>query len=191
MIMPKETLKEGWRKQQENTQEKNPLSKGLKTIKQVADGLGVSKQTVYRYVKRECINEVLQEGGVMYIDEALQNRIEEWFLKNATSDEASHDSLHDAGKDAARSELLEETIKVFREQLEAKDQQIKSLHKELATEREHARHQSVELAKLADQAQQLQAMHNTSMQKFLGEGKKENQSFWKKLFRRDNKEDTD
>ena len=46
-----------------------------KTIKQMADALGVDKQRVYRYIKKNCISEAHQKNGVMYYDEVVEKRI--------------------------------------------------------------------------------------------------------------------
>ena len=53
-----------------------------KTIRQIADELGVSKQRVYRIIKQNCINEAHQRNGVMYYDDAAETRIKQGFLKN-------------------------------------------------------------------------------------------------------------
>ena len=44
-------------------------------IKQIADELGISKQKVYRFIKKENINESYQENSVMYYDDVAENRI--------------------------------------------------------------------------------------------------------------------
>ena len=75
-----------------------------KTIRQIADELGVSKQRVYRFIKQNCINEAHQRNGVMYYDDAAETRIKQGFLKN---------------------ELL-------REELNRKNEQIQQLNERLA-----------------------------------------------------------
>lgn len=187
MLPPDTRLKKGLREQEKP--EMTPASaarSGAKTIKQIADELGVSKQAVYRYVKKHHINEVHHEvhhgSSVMCFNDAVQTRIKQGFMKMSASGEAHHDAVDEAPMYA----VFEDTIKVLREQLEAKDQQIASLNTELATEREHGRQQSVELAKLADQAQQLQAMHNTSVQRLLDEGKPRKKGFFERI-RKDDK----
>ena len=59
-----------------------------KTIRQIADELGVSKQRVYRFIKQNCINEAHQRNGVMYYDDAAETRIKQGFLKNELLREA-------------------------------------------------------------------------------------------------------
>ena len=58
----------------------------MKTLKQIADELGVPKQQVYRYVKAECINEVHHEAlearqskSVKYYNEAAESTIKAYF----------------------------------------------------------------------------------------------------------------
>lgn len=52
-----------------------------KTIRQIADELGVSKQRVYRFIKQNCINEAHQRNGVMYYDDAAETRIKQGFFE--------------------------------------------------------------------------------------------------------------
>lgn len=192
MVLPANaTLKQGLherrqREQGEREQENDIV--GLITLKQMADELGVSKQAIYRYVKKNCINEAHQRSGVMYLDEAVQMRIKRAFLKITASNDVLHDAAEahrEAAADVPMYTFFEETIMVLREQLEAKDRQIAALYEELAAEREHGRQQAVELGKLADQAQQLQAMHNTSVQKLLDEGKPRKKGFFERFRRVD------
>ena len=49
----------------------------MKTIKQIAEDLGLPKQRVYRFIKRECISEAHQENGVMYYDDAAESLIKQ------------------------------------------------------------------------------------------------------------------
>ena len=67
-----------------------------KTIKQMADALGVDKQRVYRYIKKSCIKEAHQKNGVMYYDEAVEKRIKQAFSQNEPHQEsASSDTVVD------------------------------------------------------------------------------------------------
>lgn len=110
-----------------------------KTIKQMADALGVDKQRVYRYIKKSCINEVHQKNGVMYYDEAVEKRIKQAFSKNEPHQEsASSDTVVDV--------LLKQS-EMLRKELEIKNKQISDLNDRLA-----------ECQKLLDQYQKLSAM---------------------------------
>ncbi|MCM1330718.1 MAG: helix-turn-helix domain-containing protein, partial [Ruminococcus sp.] len=92
-----------------------------KTIKQIADELGVSKQRVYRYIKSNHINEVHQERGVMYYDETAETAIKSAFSQNNTSNETHHNHINDT--------TLETVIDVLKCQLEVKDKQIEQLQR--------------------------------------------------------------
>lgn len=110
-----------------------------KTIKQMADALGVDKQRVYRYIKKNCISEAHQKNGVMYYDEAVEKRIKQAFSKNEPHQEsASSDTVVDVL--LMQSEMLQK-------ELEIKNKQISDLNDRLG-----------ECQKLLDQHQKLSAM---------------------------------
>lgn len=92
-----------------------------KTVKQIAEELGVSKQRVYRYIKSKRINEAYQEQGVMYYDEAAETAIKGAFLKNIAPDEARHNRISNT--------ILETVIDTLKAQLEVKDKQIEQLQR--------------------------------------------------------------
>lgn len=88
-----------------------------KTIKQIADELGVPKQRVYRYIKSNHINEAHQENGVMYYDEVAETAIKQAFSQKTTSSEAHQNHINDT------------VIDVLKNQLEVKDRQIEQLQR--------------------------------------------------------------
>lgn len=95
-----------------------------KTIKQLADELGVSKQRVYRYIKNNCINEAYQENGVMYFDDTAEKAI----IKGLSVFDARRDIHHDVHHDTH----YETVIDVLKQQLSAKDEQIKALQAQVS-----------------------------------------------------------
>lgn len=116
----------------------------MKTIKQIADELGIDKQRVYRYIKKNHINEAHKKNGVMYYDEAVEGSIKMAFLQKephqaSTSSDAVLDVL------VKQSEMLQK-------ELEIKNRQIEELNERLA-----------ENQKLLDQEQQLHAMTKQKM----------------------------
>lgn len=126
-----------------------------KTIKQIADELRVSKQQVYRYIKRNHISEAHQKNGVMYYDEAAETAIKRGFSDKAVSSEV-HQEVHQKHISDAVNDAVVITLQTLQEQLTAKDKLIEQLQTELATERQHSREQADKLSVLADQAQKLQ-----------------------------------
>ena len=97
----------------------------LKTILELANEIGVTKQQIYRYIKNH-INDVLRVNGVMYLSEVAQCIIKSAFIKNDTASELHHDAvkkcsdvLHDAP-----SEAVNDTLIYLQRELEKKDQII-------------------------------------------------------------------
>ena len=104
----------------------------MKTIKQVAEELEISKQKLYRYIKSHHINDAHQTASVIYIDDVLERKLKQHFLSETVSDDVHHDAHQTASNDAVIEALLM--------QLQKKDEQIETLQK------------------LLDQEQQLHAM---------------------------------
>lgn len=102
-----------------------------KTIKQIADELGVSKQQVYRFIKKHNITEAYQENGTMYYDDASEYLIREGFPKTSESKEA-HQTRIESTSDA----YLETLIETLQKQLETKDKEIERLGKLLDQEQQ-------------------------------------------------------
>lgn len=61
-----------------------------KTLKQIADEIGVSKQRVYRFVKQLEIPASYQDGNKMYYDETVETAIKEEFLSKDNIIETLH-----------------------------------------------------------------------------------------------------
>lgn len=97
----------------------------MKTIRQLAEELGISKQKVYRYIKKNCINEALQRNGMMYYDEAVENLLKMEFLKNVTSSKVHHEAFQNSSNDAGMMQFL-------KLQLQVKDQQIEQLQDQIS-----------------------------------------------------------
>lgn len=116
-----------------------------KTTKQIADEIGVSKQQVYRYIKKNCINEARQENGTMYYDETAVKLIIQGFSEKAESNEAEQKHTNDTA--------IEAVILMLQKELEAKDRQIDEL--QAALKREQELHTSAQL--LHSQEQHLHA----------------------------------
>lgn len=121
-----------------------------KTIKQIADELGVEKQKVYRFIQKNHIKEVHhethQKNGVKYYDDVAEMMIKQGFSEESTSDEVHHEALQKHIKSTSNEAVLEtllkqidvlrEEIKIKNEQLKSKDDQIEQLHKILDQEQQ-------------------------------------------------------
>ena len=147
-----------------------------KTIKQIADEIGVSKQTVYKRYKGKlhtvCAPYAHTEQGVLYLSEQAETLIKQDFLKDGRSNGAHTDThtersigaVSERSQEAGVVAVLQATIDTLQGQLEVKDRQIEELN---------ARLSEVSAALLAAQqtAAAAQALHaGTIQQQFFTDG---------------------
>jgi len=104
----------------------------MKTIKQIADELGLDKQRVYRYIKqnhiKNCISEAHQKSGVMYYDNTVETRIKSHFLNFDYITDVHHEVHQTASNDA----VADTVILMLQRELEIKNEQIRELNARLA-----------------------------------------------------------
>lgn len=137
----------------------------MKTIKQIADELGVSKQAVtYHLKKLEATKEngslAVKENGVLVVSLVGEKLIKSAFLENDRQTFGDNQQPKDHQKDEPVLAVLKATIDTLQKQLEIKDKQIEKLQ----TENE----------KLIDTIKGAQALHAGTMQKeFLADNIKE------------------
>lgn len=127
----------------------------MKTIKQVADEIGISKQKLYRYVKAHHINDVHRIESTIYIDDVLENKLKQHFTENIASADTHQNTSNDA------------VIDTLMMQLKKKDEQIEKLQQ------------------LLDQEQQLHLQTQNKLlllEHKEEEQQEEKKSFWSKLF---------
>ncbi len=133
----------------------------MKTLKQIADELGVPKQQVYRYVKSKCINEahhevhqsadeVHHESVIEVLHEVLETMRQDHRQEVATLKEQIERLKQD------HIEELNRLQDAHRQEVVQLQRQLDTMTEELNEERQHSREQSDRLAQLADQAQRLQ-----------------------------------
>ena len=96
----------------------------MKTLKQIADEIGVSKQRVYRFIKKNHINDVHHEAGIIYISDTLEELIKSHFQKNNTHHDTYHNCINDTMNDAVLNTLIN--------QIKEKDNQMQELNNRLA-----------------------------------------------------------
>ena len=94
-----------------------------KTLKQIADELGVNKQQVYRLVRKYRISEAHQEGDTRFYDEAAETLIKSHFSDKAASREAHREAHQTASTDTATKAAFD----ALSAQLDVKDKQIAAL----------------------------------------------------------------
>ena len=146
-----------------------------KTIKQIADEIGVSKQTVYKRYKGKlytvCAPYAHTEQGVLYIEEQGETLIKQDFLQKECSigahtyahTERSNGAVLEQTENAGVVAVLQTTIDTLQGQLAIKDKQIEELNARLA---------EVSSALVAAQqtAQAAQALHAGTIQQQLTSG---------------------
>ena len=165
----------------------------MKTIRQIADEIGVSKQAVYKRYKGKlhtvCAPYTHTEQGVLYLSEQAETLIKQDFLQNDCSNgahtERSIGAVPEQSQEAGMVAVLQATIDTLQGQLEVKDRQIEQ-QAQTITRLTDA------LAAAQQTAVAAQALHAGTIQQQLvaGEGEELQQeretvprrSWWKRLF---------
>lgn len=109
----------------------------MKTIKEVADQLGISKQRVYRYYIKNCISDVHQTTSPIQLSDAVVSEILQHFTEKTASSDAHHDAHQTASSDTVSDAVYDALLRQLEEkdrQLAAKDQQISDLIEKLDQE---------------------------------------------------------
>lgn len=183
-----------------------PVRKGMKTIRQIADEIGVSKQAVFKKIKREPLSTSLQ-GLTATVDGRLMVEVDgEKLIKQAFSEIAPSttdnqltgavDGLVDAPstQNAEKTaevdgviSVLQATIDTLQGQLEVKDRQIEQQAKTITrlTDALTAAQQTVQAA----QALHAGTMHQQRLSSEVGCAVasvelERPKSFWSKIFRK-------
>lgn len=95
----------------------------MKTIKQIADTLGIDKQKVYRYIKKHHINEAHQIASTMYYDEAVETQVYRHFF-NITASLEAHQSTSEVLQSASSEAVTLELISMLKNELSEKNKLI-------------------------------------------------------------------
>jgi predicted DNA-binding protein YlxM (UPF0122 family) len=136
----------------------------MKTIREIANEIGVSKQAIYKKMKKEPLSTSLQ-GLSTKTDNGLQVCLQGETLIKAEFAEKSQSTVVSQPQSTVDNEvvdILRENLATLQAQLNEKDNQIAALTTQLDDERKHAREQSDKFAILADQAQKLQLIATNS-----------------------------
>lgn len=104
----------------------------MKSIKEIADIIGVSKMTVYRFIKTSNVTESAVEGRTMLYDDTSVNTIVKAF---SDKKDVTHDTMDDTSNYAQEywkkleemNDFLKKEIEDKNQQLKVKDEQIESL----------------------------------------------------------------
>jgi len=150
----------------------------MKTIKQIADEIGVSKQAVFYRIKKPPLSNILQYlmtnvDGVLTVSHEGETLIKEAFLfETVKAFDDKQPSKHLTVVDGEIIKLLQENLTFFKEQLQEKDLQLLNKDAELVIERQHSRELAEKITQLADTSQQLQKGQMIQYQQLIEDVKK-------------------
>ena len=141
-----------------------------KTIKEIADELGVSKTAVSKQIANLGLRSSLRKNGNQFAIENRQEKLtkmafkkdkqRERVVKNLVSDEQSQTENHEVCDLVG---VLQTTVDTLQEQLSVKDQQIRELNARLAE-------CSTALLAAQETARAAQALHAGTIQQQLSDG---------------------
>ena len=121
----------------------------MKTIKQIADELGVSKTAVRKKIENLGLRSSLRKNGNQFaIDEWQETLIKQGFFEKTQTENANQTQTENHINDAVSEAVME----LLRQELEQKNEQLKEKDRQIA-----------QLQKLIDQEQQL---HMVTERKF-------------------------
>ena len=164
----------------------------MKTIRQIADELGVSKQAVYKRFKGKlytvCAPYAHTEQGVLYLDEQGEILIKQDFLQDDrsigahtdTHMERSNGAALEQGQQADLIAVLQATIDTLQGQLEVKDRQIEQLTSALVAAQQTAA--AAQALHVGTMKQQLLSGESRADQQGWEPEPREKRSWFRKLF---------
>ena len=143
----------------------------MKTIRQIADEIGVSKQAVYKRYKGKlhtaCAPYAHTEQGILYIEEQGETLIKQDFLHTECSigahTERSNGAVLEQSENVGVIAVLQTTIDTLQGQLAIKDKQIEDLNARLSES-------NAALVAAQQTAQAAQALHAGTIQQQLTSG---------------------
>ncbi|MCL2400106.1 MAG: hypothetical protein FWC91_10260 [Defluviitaleaceae bacterium] len=134
----------------------------MKTIRQIANEIGVSKQAVYKRIRGSLHTVVAPYAhtvdGVVCVSEQGEELIKQAFGKNIAYDGAHTECIQNTETDTVQS-----LIKMLKEELEMKNEQIRGLSERLAES-------NIALVTAQQSLQAAQMLHGGTMQKHLTDG---------------------
>ena len=173
----------------------------MKTIRQIADEIGVSKQAVYKRYKGKlytvCAPYAHTEQGVLYLSEQAETLIKQDFLRDGcpngshtdTHTERSIGAVPEQSQEAGVVAVLQATIDTLQGQLEVKDRQIEKLTEALVTAQ-----QTAAAAQALHAGMIQQQLHSSFIDEELPNQelkRQEKRSWFRAWFRKNNNEDRD
>lgn len=119
-----------------------PVREGMKTIRQIADEIGVSKTAVSKQIANLGLRSGLQKNGNQFaIDERQEALIKQAFLEKSQTENANQSQTETQTENHEVGDLvcvLQATIDTLQGQLEVKDRQIEKLTEALVAAQQTA-----------------------------------------------------
>jgi predicted transcriptional regulator len=134
----------------------------MKTIKQIADELGVSKTAVRKKIENLGLSDKLQTNGNQFIiDNRQETLIKSAFLKS----EPKTENCKPVSGESETFRLVFDMVCTLKEQLEAKDKQLAEKDKQLADQQQSIKALTEALADTATSLKAAQLLHAGTTQK--------------------------
>lgn len=150
-----------------------------KTVKEIAEEIGVSKQAVFKKIKREPLSTSLQ-GLTTTVDGRLMVSVDgEKLIKREFLRSEPSTIIQEKTEGVDDQDIL---YGILKKELQAKNEQIAILQAELSAERQYSRDQAEKIAVLAEQAQKLQLAQMKPKLMDVNEDSAR-RSWWQNLFR--------
>ena len=153
----------------------------MRTMKQIAEAIGVDKQRVYRFVKKHKISETSKsdDGSLLY-DEAAETRIIRGITENSEAHRSTSEAHRSASDEAGSDTVVNELIIMLKDELSSKNK--------LIDEQQQTIKELNETIKI--QAQSINAVHHNELaetivdgQKLLSSAAPDKPSLWSKIFK--------
>lgn len=130
----------------------------MKTIKQIADELGVSKQKVYRFIVRNHITASSEVKQSKLYDEATEMLIKQGILEDEPYQKSHHEAHKNHINEPVRDVVSEAVIELLQKELEHKNEQLREKDRQIREKDKQISEMQAQLSvnqKLIDQEQQL------------------------------------
>lgn len=139
----------------------------MKTIKQIADEMGVSKQKVYRFIVKNHITASSEAKQAKLYDEAAEKLIKQGFSDSEPHQEPHQEPHHEAHQDRITDAVGDAVIELLRKELEQKNEQLKEKDRQIREKDKQITEMQTQLSmnqKLLDQEQQLRMVTERKFQ---------------------------
>ena len=156
-----------------------------KTIKQIADELGVSKQAVTKCIDNLGLRSTLTKNGNFFVvGDSQEKAIKQAFLAHQTANQNANQIANQTPNElAAVISVLQTTIDTLQGQLAAKDEQIRTLQGQLTAKDEQIGQITAAMESTAAALTAAQALHAADKKTLMLIEDKENErklSFWER-----------